>query len=62
VLPLLFIQPLYLDEMIREWQKNMKVNFKIKSITLDIVIFAGDQAITPNTEMEFSGQFIYGKK
>jgi hypothetical protein len=45
--------------MMKEWQKNMKVYFKINNITLDIVTFADDQAIISDTEMEFSGQFLW---
>jgi hypothetical protein len=35
--------------MIKEWQKNIKVNFKINNITFDTVTFADDEAIIADT-------------
>jgi hypothetical protein len=52
---------LYLDKMIKKWQKNMKVNFKMNNMTLAAVTFEDDKAIISDTEMEFSEQYFMGR-
>lgn len=43
---------IYIDDVIRQWQEQLNINFKINDKALNTILFADDQVIFGNTEDE----------